>query len=725
MKRGIFATAAVGVAVFAGCHFATSAASVWEPPARLWPKKFLGRDYWTILTKDYYTSKIDPAAPKTEPKPPYNPEIRALPAFQDTGVYYSFGRNPPKDGKATWRTMRENFTSLDKREDKAWESFRPKNDGRPALCVVQHHRRCNSLCGEIDLDYEDFAAFTNALPNLIGFSMLSEWANDARAIEWRCKIMEKTDPERAALVRREWCEEPEGRFNSIEFLKRFWDRRLATYYNDYAHCMPLSSCARIDHLQCVWGAHELTVETSGTTGHFMEYRWDAATTVTRGAARQFDVPWNWYIAQYSCGYTHDTRKWVSDSRASYAPNALKDEAEGRPWWGPNGGLSASIMRRASYLSYLIGANFTQPEHSESWKRVNPTTGRHELSKRGQDWVDFSDFTRAHPDRGALVTPVALLAPMKQFYTSFGGMNGAGGHMVDGAMFTLCPGTDREAYVSRGGEGHLHPSKFPQFVDYLVADAPQKRADYLAALKCYPAAILAGDHDKDVDIAEPLREYVSNGGRLVANAVYLKRAGFGADFTGVTWDGGTVEEKRADAAKDKQKFTPNAHEFAVLSPAGAKVLEQDSEGRPLMTSFKYGKGEVIVTAALYMTPKFTDTSITPTIDGRLKFPWFDKVFAKLQGELYPLALKEGKVLWGLNRTKAGWWVWALNNQGVTKYPDIPETIDAAAAETVTFDVSKLKPKAATELITGKSVTPRSDGTISFTIPAGDLAILELK
>ena len=704
---------AAGIVVAGGC-LTGGTVSAWEPSARMWPKKFMGRDYWTILTKDYYTSKIDPMAQEVDPKPPLNPKLRALPAFQDTGIYYSFGRNPPKGGKATWRTMRENFASLDKRDDKAWESFRPKNDGRPALCVVQHHRRMNSLEGEIDLDYADYAAFTNGLPNLLGYSMLSEWVNDARSVSGRCARMSKTDPERAELVRRNWGEETKGRFSSIEFLKRFWDRRLATYYNDYAHCIPLSSCARIDHLQCVWGAHALTIETSGTTGQFMEYRWDASTMITRGAARQFDMPWNWYIAQYSCGFTHDTHKWVTDSRSSALPGGIKDAENGRPWLGPNGGLSPSIMRRALYMSYLVGANFTQPEYTGSFKYVDPATGRHALTRFGKDWVEFSDFTRAHPGRGALVTPVALLAPVKQFYTSFGGMGSPGGHMVDGAMFTLCPGVDRGEYVRRGGEGHLHASKFPQFVDYLVADAPQRRGEYLDALSCYRAAILVGNHDKDVDIAGPLHDYVKNGGCLVVNAVYLGRAGFGPDFTGVAWDG---EKKFAGEAK---------HEVATLAVEGAKVLEADAEGRPLMTSFRYGKGGVIVTAALYMTPKYDDKrSVGETIPGRLKFPWFDKVFTMLQKRLYPIALKEGKVLWGLNRTKTGWWVWALNNQGVTKYPDTAEVVDASAAETVTVDVSKLKPARATDIVSGRPVSLRDDGTMSFTVPAGDLAVVELE
>lgn len=696
---------AAGIVVAGGC-LTGGTVSAWDPPERLWPRKFLGRDYWTIQTSSYYTSLKH----SKNPKPPYNPDLQVLPAFQDTGIYYSFGRGAPGGGKATWRTMRENFCSLDKSEDKKWESFRPKNDGRPAIVVVQHHRRCNSLSGEIDLDYDDFAAFTNALPNMVGFNMLSEWANDARSIAGRCKSMKDTN--RAEVVLREWCaEKPVGRFGSIEFLRRFWDRRLATYYNDYAHCMPLSSCARVDHLQCIWGAHALTIETSGTTGPFMEYRWDAATMITRGAARQFDVPWNWYIAQFSCGYKHDTGKWVTDCNSAAGPDGIRNVKAGLTWRGPDGGLSASIMRRASYMSYLIGANFTQPEYTSSWMRVDPATGRHALTRFGKDWVEFSDFTRAHPERGVLVTPVALLAPTKLFYTSFGGMSSPGGHMVDGAMFTLCPGIDRGRYLKRGGEGHLHASKFPQFVDYLVADSGQKRADYLNALKCYPAAILVGEHDKDVDIAEPLREYVSGGGRLVVNALYLKRAGFDGKFTGVVWKGDTVPGE-------------SDHEVALLNIKGAKVLEKDACGRPLMTSFGYGKGEVIVTAALYMTPKYSDKSVGMMIPGRLKFPWFEKVFEKLKEDLYPLSLKSGKVLWGLNRTKTGWWVWALNNQGVTKYPDIAEKIDESAVEKVEFDVSKLKASSVVELLSGKTV-PSIGGRISYTIPAGGLAIFELK
>ncbi len=81
------------------------------------------------------------------------------------------------------------------------------------------------------------------------------------------------------------------------------------------------------------------------------------------------------------------------------------------------------------------------------------------------------------------------------------------------------------------------------------------------------------------------------------------------------------------------------------------------------------------------------------------------------------------MYGANRTDRGWWLWCFNNNGVTKFPDEFQEIDASAASDVTVDVSRVKATSVTELVRGAPVA-LSGGKFSQKIPAGDLAIFEV-
>ena len=61
---------AAGIVVAGGC-LTGGTVSAWEPSARMWPKKFMGRDYWTILTKDATTRHGRASARRTTGVPPY------------------------------------------------------------------------------------------------------------------------------------------------------------------------------------------------------------------------------------------------------------------------------------------------------------------------------------------------------------------------------------------------------------------------------------------------------------------------------------------------------------------------------------------------------------------------------------------------------------------------------------------------------------------------------
>ena len=277
--------AAFALVALVGCM---SDDRVWQPPERLCPKSFLGRDFWTIMWDgDYYA---DPHPGRKPPKS-CNPELKGHPLFNDCGHFSSTFRLAPKERtNGVWRTVRENYVTAGPQGDSEWESVRPVDDGRPYVIALQNKRfDARQLVGPVDLDYADYAAFTNSLPNLLGINMLSEWANDVHLIEG--KIRNVQDKATQDAIRREWIDtQPKAGESWIPYLKRFVDRRLALYYNDWSKCKPLSSCGRYDHWEASWGCPVVEVETSGTTGKGdMEYRWDYASMITRGAAVRHPV----------------------------------------------------------------------------------------------------------------------------------------------------------------------------------------------------------------------------------------------------------------------------------------------------------------------------------------------------------------------------------------------------------------------------------------------------
>ena len=696
--------------LFCGLLFLSSlSAPAWEPPDRLWPKPFLGRDFWTIMWDgDFYA---DPHPGRTPPES-LNPELKRHPLFNDCGHYSSSGRGATSGSNHVWRTVRENYVGLSPESDAAWEAVRPINDGKPYVITLQNKRLdARQLVGPVDLDYADYAAFTNSLPNLLGFNMLSEWANDVGGIENRMKKI--PDEETREAIRREWLDTRPGKGESpFPYLKRFVDRRLALYYNDWSKCKVMSSCARYDHWTASWGCPVVEIETSASTGRRdTEYRWDYGSMITRGAARQFGIQWAWYYALYLNGWTHDGQ-WKNDSHCNLTKKGREADTRGEVWNGSRGGVSPSVLRRALYFGYLTGANYCQFESRSALTTIDPATGKDILSPMGEHYAGFHAFTRAHPDRGCLFTPAAILAPTLLGIRSFGGIETDSAFMVDAFLFTLYPGWKRAEGLRQGREGYLHASRFPSMCDYLVADSTQSADRYLEALRAYPIAILAGDHAPDADIAAPLKTYVAEGGKLVVNAVYLTRAGFGADFTGVSWDGSAVT---------------NGAQYAIaqLKLDGARTVKSDPDGQVIATAFTYGRGQVIVMSPLRMTPRRAGTDHVPRmLAGDLKFPYVEWIYDCILAKYYPVQLVSGNVSWGLNRTKTGWWLWALNNRGVTKFADTLERIDPAATEEVVFDIAKLNASAAKELVSGRDFR-LSGSRLSAVIPAGDLVVFELK
>jgi len=688
----------------------TSCDAPYQAPERHVPKQVLGRDYWTFFFSWKYSDPMVKLEGKWD-----NPELANLNMFKECGIVFWSGHLAlPKD-KATWRTVAGNFGG---KGCNSWNNLAAaQKAGRPV--TLMFHPKCRfseSLAGEVDLDYDDYADWRRDQPTLTSIRMQSEWVVDLVQHQLGRDNPKFSDRLRAKL-NEVW--NTYAWTNRYDWLQRaYWymNRKLEIHYNDTALFESFRSANFVDHMAAAAGATTLVSETTNTSDWNAEYRWDVSAMFIRGAARQFGIPWRWYVAGFFNGPTRDGG-WENNSHAGMT--------------SPEKGISPSSERRVCYYAYLNGAGGVEPESwSGNFFEEDKERGLMRLSERGRNFSGFHDFTKEHPDRGATYTPVAILVPLAQGYNTCGGKPwgfcdyGIEDSMVDGVFFTICPGFCRRELMREGKEGNLHNSRFAMMYDVLVPDTPQPPETFVAALGTYPAAVLTGKYPENVDLATPFKTYVANGGTLVLNAAYLRR---GFDFAGVESEGETFEV-RGNFEDDRGQTFPVAgvYDALELNPKrGTEIVAKDAKGRPLITVAKFGKGKVVVVAPLWMAPKFEHDPawvIDQTRNANRTFSFTAYMLERLQHDLFPIRVR-GDIQYGLNRTKAGWWLWAVNNKGVTKFVDTAQVVDPAGVATITVDLGKIHAKSVRELMSGKTAGV-DGGAFWWEVPSGDIAVFEI-
>lgn len=538
-------------------------------------------------------------------------------------------------------------------------------------------------------------------PNFVTFDM-GEWDNEYINLASYLNIyrkLNKIDDATAKIIQADFpTATTKDQF--VARMKKAFDRKTSLYFGDPSRLSFMHAGWNVGHLAAYWGAGLITLETSNSGGGDTYYRWQVGMSFARGAARQYSIPWTWYIASCINGYTA-AGKWVS----SYEPG-----------FDSNNGVGPSWLKRCFYLAYYAGANLMELEH---WylkvlavDKDNP--GNYKLSRIGKHYVEFSDFARANPDRGVPYTPIALLVPFNQGYPQWGG-NGFSSakpytrndFALDAFWATIVPAYDRDPALRRGEQGALFNSPYGDLFDVVIPDAPEP-GNFADVLKGYKAAIVAGDVKVTPELTKNLTNYVKNGGTLLLHAGQLNKI---------------IPAKTAGLHVTPSYVRENNHIFLRCYLDGAAALLKNKDNVPLLTVRRFGKGNIVVACADSWVPNMNAKSISETRRGILKFPFIQDVLARLTAQTVPFKVK-GEIQFGINKTKDGWIVYLINNKGVTKMADTAEKVDNSATADVSVSWNTLKIAECTDLRNGAKVAINNN-TATVKVLPGDVTILKFK
>jgi hypothetical protein len=217
----------------------------------------------------------------------------------------------------------------------------------------------------------------------------------------------------------------------------------------------------------------------------------------------------------------------------------------------------------------------------------------------------------------------------------------------------------------------------------------------------------------------LRDYVTRGGTLVVNIAVAK--GLPVELLGLRPTGSSiVSESWTPEGGRLQPTTP--YEVAAVEVAGAKALAWATDKAPLITRHAVGAGAVVVTLCPRMLGQ--DERAHPAL------PY---LMNGLTADLMPLEVRlaggarpSGQIMHQVNRTKDGWLVTLVNNQGVDKTQHGIARVDRRQFVDVVLR-TKLPVKAAKEYTEPRDLTVAQGAggpEIAVRVHPGDVQVIAL-
>jgi len=475
----------------------------------------------------------------------------------------------------------------------------------------------------------------------------------------------------------------------------------------------------LNHWECRMGASITGVEIGGD-----ERCTPMQLAFTRGASRQYNVPWATYSASWGGRVGGG-----SGSETQYMYVRPDERSIGEKYnadYGPYSGTSLSLQKRFLYASYMAGANMVKKEadkyaffanyNDATVERTNPRVlalqdRKTYLSPLGRVYKEFYENIVKKHERGIPYTPIALL-----FYKNHGCIleysqdfliakvpYQKGDYQTRAIINTIFPWEDRRKQTGTFESDTNVTGPFGDIFDVLTSDASGE------VLSSYKALFLVGDVGADKNLETILRKYVEEGGLLFMCTDQMTPALW--ELAEISDTGEVLKDQRGIACGTGDKIIEDKEfNFKKVTLKGAKpfVESQKNPGTCLVTANKVGKGTVMV-----LTPEW---GMEPKSKNKM-LNLYSYCVEKVKNELVPITVK-GHVQVLYNKNSKGWVVTLINNNGVYKYPGQKEVTKNEEAVPVTME-PKFKWSSANEWVTGQKLSD-----LSLIVPPGDIRIVEI-
>jgi len=378
-----------------------------------------------------------------------------------------------------------------------------------------------------------------------------------------------------------------------------------------------------------------------------------------------------------------------------------------------------------YLNYLSGSSAIYWEQGLGNQWFLPGPGKHpvQLSPFGRATEEFQAFVSRLPDRGEPYTPIAVLLNYGHLYERVNYTCKMANVFTEDKndlelreLFNTfwCPSGVVEGQPQAPDIQSMPSGVYGNIFDVLV-DRPARAK----AILDYPVVWAAGDVDLNGAWQAALEDYLKRGGTLVVNVQAAKA--LPAKWLGVKLGGKTVvAEQWIPDGGEPRPATP--FEVAEAQLDGAKVLAWAGTSLPLITRNAVGEGAVILT----LVPRMLG------MDERAH-PALPFLMNGLTAGLVPVEVRladgrplSGEIMYQVNKTKDGYLVMLMNNQGVDKTQSGVARVDRRAIVDVSLRTTQ-KVRAAKEYTQPRDLKleDRASGTeIRVRVAPGDVQVVGL-
>ena len=581
-----------------------------------------------------------------------------------------------------------------------------KKPDLPLFVSVPNARPPYFLTGKkYQYDRQDFEKWQAAHPNFIGFRVLGELDSDMRQYVGKTRKIKDPALQKAML---ENCPIPKNQYEWGPMIERFFTREKAMLFGE-SRLWTMYSSSYIGHLMAKYGAVGIFYEATSQG----VARWQIAGAFTRGASRQYDIPFGWYAAHWATSFTRDGKKTDGENN---------DKGSSYRYNGRYMGASRSLINRQGYYGYLIGATFL--EH-ENWKWLHTTRdkdGKDAPSVYAKDYNELYLLSRKL-ERGVTYTPIAVLTPIFEQYNFLNGSDGVyrfGDLWSQNAFFyTLLPVESNHLMHhdlrKQGIEGCLFNSPFGECFDVICPDAGQPSEKLQKALSAYKCAFLIGDYRKGEIDLNSLEKYVRGGGTLFVSANQIIQGIIPDSFAGIRFSDIKMKSGRYIIGDAGARFSlKEPYIWHHKAQGEARPFLKDEIGGTAAFQRKLGKGSIITVACWKMLPAAADNArkapdLINIVSGKQTFELIRYFLSRVHDESMPLKV-EGDIQYGVNKTSNGWLLWLINNKGVKKFAFEPQELDPKATAVVRVGLKKMAGAKVKDAVSGKPVPAGADFTV---------------